>query len=148
VHSSCGWTVQGSNPGRSRFFALVQIGPWAHPSSCTKVTWSFPGVKPPGRGVDHPPPSSAEVKEKVELNIHSPSGPSWLVVGRNLHFPCNCAIYMNLISTFAQCFYLLIIAPTCLKSLTVDHTQGVSRIVQLMQNICGYFVETNCCIIL
>jgi len=25
-------------------------------------TRSFPGVKRPGRGVDHPPPSSAEVK--------------------------------------------------------------------------------------
>jgi len=25
-------------------------------------TESFPGVKWPGRGVDHPPPSSAEVK--------------------------------------------------------------------------------------
>ena len=28
-------------------------------------TGSFPGVKRPGRGVDHPPPSSAEVKERV-----------------------------------------------------------------------------------
>jgi hypothetical protein len=28
---------------------------------------SFPGVKRPGLGVDHPPPSSAEVKERVEL---------------------------------------------------------------------------------
>jgi hypothetical protein len=30
-------------------------------------TGSFPGVKRPGRGVDHPPQSSAEVKERVEL---------------------------------------------------------------------------------
>jgi len=30
-------------------------------------TGSFPGVKRPGRGVYHPPSSSAEVKEKVEL---------------------------------------------------------------------------------
>jgi hypothetical protein len=32
-------------------------------------TWSFlgGGVKRPGRGVDHPPPSSAEVKERIEL---------------------------------------------------------------------------------
>jgi len=28
---------------------------------------SLPGVKGPGRGVDHPPPFSAEVKERVEL---------------------------------------------------------------------------------
>jgi len=27
----------------------------------------FPGVKRPSRGVDHPPPSRAEVKERVEL---------------------------------------------------------------------------------
>jgi hypothetical protein len=34
---------------------------------------SFPGVKRPGRGVDHPPLSSAEVKERVELYLYSPS---------------------------------------------------------------------------
>ena len=28
---------------------------------------SFQGVKQQGRGVNHPPPSSAEVKERVEL---------------------------------------------------------------------------------
>jgi hypothetical protein len=33
-----------------------------------------PGVKCPGRDVDHPPPSSAEVKERVELYLYSPSG--------------------------------------------------------------------------
>jgi hypothetical protein len=30
----------------------------------------FQGVKVPGRGVDHPPLSSAEVKEKVELYLY------------------------------------------------------------------------------
>jgi len=45
---------------------------------------SFPGVKMPGRGVDHPPQSSAEVEEKLGLYIYSPSGPSWPVLGRNL----------------------------------------------------------------
>jgi len=42
---------------------------------------SFPQVKRPGRGVDHPPPSRAEVKERVELYLYSPSGPSWPVLG-------------------------------------------------------------------
>jgi len=32
-------------------------------------TGSFSGVKRPGRGVDHPPPSSAEVKERVALYL-------------------------------------------------------------------------------
>jgi hypothetical protein len=44
-------------------------------------TGSFPGVKGPGRGVDHPPPYIAEVKERVELYVYSPSGPSWSVLG-------------------------------------------------------------------
>jgi hypothetical protein len=35
-----------------------------------------------------PPPSSAEVKERVELYLYSPSGPSWPVLGRTLPFNC------------------------------------------------------------
>jgi len=37
-------------------------------------TVSFPGVKWPGRGVDHPTPSSAEIKERVELYLYPPQG--------------------------------------------------------------------------
>jgi hypothetical protein len=47
----------------------------------TMGTGSCPGVKRPGRGVDHPTPSRAEVEGRVELYICSPSGPSWPVVG-------------------------------------------------------------------
>jgi hypothetical protein len=45
---------------------------------------SFPVVKRPGRGVDHPPPSSAGVKQTVQLYLYSTSGPSWPVIGRSL----------------------------------------------------------------
>jgi hypothetical protein len=31
-----------------------------------------------GREADHSPPSTAEVKECVELYLHSPNTPSWL----------------------------------------------------------------------
>jgi hypothetical protein len=47
-----------------RFFAHVQTGPGAHPASCTMGTGSFPGVKRPERGADHPPPSSAKVRKE------------------------------------------------------------------------------------
>jgi hypothetical protein len=65
----------------ARFSATVQTGPGVYPASCTMGTGSFLGVKRQGRGVDHPPPSSDEVKERVELYLSSPSGPSWPVLG-------------------------------------------------------------------
>ena len=49
-------------------------------------------VKRPGHGVDHPPPSSAEVKERVALYIYSPSGLSWPVLG----WPLPLASYIDL----------------------------------------------------
>jgi hypothetical protein len=62
------------NAGGARFSAPVQTGPGAHPASYTLGTGSFPEVKRPGRGVDHPTPLSAEVKERVELYLYSNSG--------------------------------------------------------------------------
>jgi hypothetical protein len=54
----------------------VQTGSGAHPASYIMGTkGSFPGVKRPGREADHLPPSSAEVKECVELYFHSPIRP-------------------------------------------------------------------------
>ena len=50
-----------------RFSAPVQTDPGAHPASYIMGTESFPGVKRPGRGGDHSPPSSADVKGRVEL---------------------------------------------------------------------------------
>jgi len=41
----------------------IQTIPGAHPASYTVGTGSFSGVKQWGHGVDHPPPSSAMVKE-------------------------------------------------------------------------------------
>jgi len=62
-------------------FVPVQTGPGAHPASYTMCTGSFLGVKQPGRGVDHPPPSNAKVQERAELYLYSTSGPSWPVLG-------------------------------------------------------------------
>jgi hypothetical protein len=65
----------------ARFSSPVLTGPGAHPASYTMATGSFPGVKRPGRGVDHPPLFSAEVKERVEPYLLSPSGLSLPVLG-------------------------------------------------------------------
>ena len=42
-------------PVGARFSAPVQTGLRAHPAPYTMGTGSFPGVKRPQRGVDHPP---------------------------------------------------------------------------------------------
>ena len=63
------------------FSLPVQTGPWTHPASYIMGTGSFPGVKRPSRGVDHPPPSSAEDKERVELSL-------WAFVAVTLPFLC------------------------------------------------------------
>ena len=60
-----------------KFCAPVQTGPGAQPPSHTRGTGSFPGVKLPGRGVNHTLPSSAEVKERIEQCLYSLSVPSW-----------------------------------------------------------------------
>jgi len=65
----------------TRVSAPVQTGPGAHPISYTMGIGSFQGVKRPGRGADHPLPSSAEVEGRVEVYIVSLSGPSWHVLG-------------------------------------------------------------------
>jgi len=68
-------------PVGARFTAPVHTGPGAHPVSYAMATGSFLGVKRLERGLDHPPPTSAEVKERVELYRYSPSGPSRPVLG-------------------------------------------------------------------
>ena len=68
----------------SRFSTPFQTVPGAHPVSFKMGAGLFPEVKRPGRDVDHPPPSSAEAKERVELYLFFPSGSLWPVLGWTL----------------------------------------------------------------
>ena len=75
------WTVRGSNSGGDEIFRTRPDRPWGLPILLhNRCRVSSPGVKRPGRGLDHPPSSSAEVKERVGLYLYSHSldfrGPS------------------------------------------------------------------------
>ena len=112
--------------GRARFSAPVQTDPGAHPASCTMGTGSFPGVKRPGRGADHPPPSKYRGKERVGLYLYSPSGPSWPVMGAPiplqicLHsgpskFPCRALVTTERLRvnvTFESIIALWVVTPS------------------------------------
>jgi len=70
-----GWSGDRIRVG-ARFSLPVQTAPKTHPASYIVGTMSFPGAQRPGRGFDNPSLSIAEVKERVELYLYSPTGPS------------------------------------------------------------------------
>jgi len=52
----------------ARFYTAVQTGPWGPPIFLrSEYQVFFPGVQRPRRDVYHPPPSRAEVKERVVI---------------------------------------------------------------------------------
>jgi len=75
------WTVWGSDPGDGEIFRTRPDWSCSPPSLLYNVYGVISGVKRPGLSVDHPPSSSTEVKERVELYIYSPSWTSWPVLG-------------------------------------------------------------------
>jgi hypothetical protein len=75
------WTVQGLNSIGGVIFCACQDGPWGPPSLLYNRYWvSFKEVQWLGRGINHPPPSSTKGKERVDIYLYSPSGPSWSVL--------------------------------------------------------------------
>ena len=75
------WKFLGSNPGEGEIFSTRPDRPWGPPSLLYNGYRVFPGGKAAGAWRWPPTPSGAEVKERVELYICSPSGPSWPVLG-------------------------------------------------------------------
>jgi hypothetical protein len=74
------WDSRVRFPAGAWNFSLhyrVQNGTGAHPASYPMVPGAFfLGVKRPVREADHSHPSSTEVKECVQLYLHSPNTPS------------------------------------------------------------------------
>ena len=101
-------------PVEARFSTPIQTGHGAHPASYTMRTMSFLGVKRWGRGINHPPLSRAEVKERVELYLYSATGPSWPLAGQILplsprnpasippHLPCTLVTILTMLSWFSN----------------------------------------------
>jgi len=77
-----GCTVRGSNPRTDKTFHTRPDRPWGLIQP--PVQWEavlLPGCKAAGSWQEHPPSSSAAVKERVQLYLNSLSGPSWPAAG-------------------------------------------------------------------
>ena len=78
---------------------IPALGPTQPPTQWYRA---IPGGKAAGVRVDHPPSSSAEVKERAELYLCSPSVPSWQVIDLSLllyimhHSLCSDTFYKTL----------------------------------------------------
>ena len=79
--SEKGWMVGGSNSSGGKILlpppSLLYNGYWVYSL----------GIQQPGQGIAHPPFSSADIKERLELSIYSLSGPSWPVLGWTYLYP-------------------------------------------------------------
>ena len=65
------------------------------------------GVKRPRRGFDHPPSSSVEVKERLQLCVYSPTGSSWPVIGWTFPRIAQLALFILFLPMPFQIFYLV-----------------------------------------
>ena len=77
----------GSNPDGGEIFRIRPDRLWGPPSLLYNGCRVFSRGKAAGAWRWSPTPSSAEVKEGVELYLYSPSGPSWPVLGWTLPLP-------------------------------------------------------------
>jgi hypothetical protein len=71
--------VRGSNPSGSEIFHTLPDGPWGPPSLLYNAYRIFSRSKASETRRRPPTASYAEVKERVELYLYSPSKFSWLV---------------------------------------------------------------------
>jgi hypothetical protein len=75
---------QDSSVGRATCHGLAGPGietPWGGGKLRTRADRPWGLLSLLTEGVYHPPPSIAEVKERVELYLYSPSESSWSVLG-------------------------------------------------------------------
>jgi hypothetical protein len=72
--------VQGSNTHGGKIFHSFQNQPWG-PTSPLYIGYQVIPMGKAAEALTTHPLSSAEVKERVELNLYTPSGPLWPVLG-------------------------------------------------------------------
>ena len=121
------WTVRGSNPGGGVIFRTC---PGAPPNQLYNWHRIISGrdweVKQPGNGFDHSPPSTAQVKERVDLYIYPPLG--------LLHLLLRC--------TLPFCVFLLHYDEIFANTETCSHQEKFLCILSLFDSILRHILHT------
>ena len=84
-----GWTDKGSNNGGDEIFCTCPELLWGPPSLLHSGYRVIPGGEVAWVWPWTPTPSCVEIKERVEIYLYSPSGPSWPVLGWYLYIVDN-----------------------------------------------------------
>ena len=96
----------------ARFTAPAQTGPGAHPAFYTLGTGFFPGVKQPGRGVDHPFHLAPRLKEEYSYTCTPPLRLRGLFVGEKKKMMHDIKYCMNIIEFLREItFDSLLLSP-------------------------------------
>jgi hypothetical protein len=117
-------------PVGARFFVPVQTGPGVHPTSCAMGNGSFSGVKRPVRGVVHPSPFSAEVKESRAMSVLH----LWAFVAC---FRVNCNLYLIWDRGWQSLRNSAIFSELMTASRTTCALSRASKFCTVAHNICG-----------
>jgi hypothetical protein len=115
----------------TRVPALVQTGPGAHPPLNTVGTGSFPLVKRPRCGVDHPPASSAEVTERVQLYTNLPS---WFH-GSLQEGLCHYLLFMWIITYYESCLNYFVLKHLAFLNNQWNKWEGSSKVNSVNINL-------------
>jgi hypothetical protein len=83
----------------------MALGPTQPPIQWVPGSLSL-GVEQLGREADHSPPSNAEVKDCVELYLHSPHTPSWRGAQFKQSTETTLPLLLSLLSDLSSCTYV------------------------------------------
>jgi hypothetical protein len=139
-----GWTVRGSNAGGGEIFRTCPDGPWGQPSHLYNGYRVFPDGKAAGAWCWLHTPSSAEVKERVELYLYSSPPRAFVACSR-----ANFSLFFTLAKTWATRFWNTNLWHNLLWAWYVDHDvicllSKDTEVIGPLRITLGYLILRTC----
>lgn len=120
-------TVRGSRPLVLTCSAHVQTGIGEHPASCGMDRGLFPGVKRPGRSINHRPHLAPRIKKRVELYLTLIPFWGFMVSSR-----ANCTLTFDVYRLFST------------SNTTITLTRNINLGIKFIYNKNHLFTSSHC----